>query len=472
MNFIPLTLAGALIVTSFSFKLPWNWNVNTDAQGQQTATVTVAANANTNDKKGNGNGNANGQQKPMPWGIFKKLLTAANDVTAPILRDIRVKAESEGSAKIEWKTNEKTSGEVRYGLTANYGLMNTDNGKMKKSHSVKLSNLSANTTYHIQVVSKDAAGNVATSADMTVTTKPAEPREDDDEEDEDRDTIAPLLFNLSVNGETRDSAVVRWATNEKTTSQVHYGLTASYGQSTSVDTDLTTNHEVRLIGLTANTTYHFKVESKDAAGNVSASGDVTLTTRAAPDITAPIISDVNVSATTDHSATIQWTSNEGATSQVLYGTTASYGSSTTIDSSLTTSHSVALSGLAANTTYHYQVKSVDGSGNISTSADATFTTAGDATAPTISNLVVTNVARTTAIVRWTTSEPATSKVSYSAGSSFNADTAFSLSSSALLGNHSMLIVGLSANTTYTLKVDSVDASGNAAASAQLTFTTR
>ena len=42
---------------------------------------------------------------------------------------------------------------------------------------------------------------------------------------------------------------------------------------------------------------------------------------------------------------------------------------------MVTSHSASLSGLAANTLYHYRVKSRDAAGNLATSGDFTFTTA-------------------------------------------------------------------------------------------------
>ena len=51
------------------------------------------------------------------------------------------------------------------------------------------------------------------------------------------------------------------------------------------------------------------------------------------------------------------------------GTTSSYGQSTPLNSSLVTGHSVNLSGLSANTTYHWRVKSKDSSGNLVASAD-------------------------------------------------------------------------------------------------------
>src|SRR6185436_10340311 len=71
--------------------------------------------------------------------------------------------------------------------------------------------------------------------------------------------------------------------------------------------------------------------------------------------------------------------NEAADTQVKYGTTISYGSSSTLNTALVTSHSVSLSGLAASTTYHYRVKSRDAAGNLQTSGDFTFATAASIT---------------------------------------------------------------------------------------------
>ncbi len=92
---------------------------------------------------------------------------------------------------------------------------------------------------------------------------------------------------------------------------------------------------------------------------------------------APNISAVSVSPVTATTAVVSWTTNVTATSRVDYGTTASYGSNVS-DATLVTSHSLALSSLACNTTYHYQITSV-GSGGTATTPDATFTTASCST---------------------------------------------------------------------------------------------
>jgi hypothetical protein len=87
-----------------------------------------------------------------------------------------------------------------------------------------------------------------------------------------------------------------------------------------------------------------------------------------------VISGVQATGIGGSGATIVWTTNEGADSQVEYGLTTSYGSSTTVDPSLVTSHSQPVNGLAPSTLYHYRVKSRDGAGNLATSGDFTFTT--------------------------------------------------------------------------------------------------
>jgi peptidoglycan hydrolase-like protein with peptidoglycan-binding domain len=90
------------------------------------------------------------------------------------------------------------------------------------------------------------------------------------------------------------------------------------------------------------------------------------------DTTPPVISSI-ASTTSQTGATITWTTDKNSSSQVEYGLTSSYTASTTLDSTLTTSHSVNISGLMANTTYHFAPYSTDSSGT-SYGNDQTFTT--------------------------------------------------------------------------------------------------
>jgi hypothetical protein len=72
---------------------------------------------------------------------------------------------------------------------------------------------------------------------------------------------------------------------------------------------------------------------------------------------APVISAVTTSAITTSGFTVTWTTDIASNSQVEYGPTAAYGSSTTLDTAMVTSHSVNVTGLTAGTLYHFRVRS-------------------------------------------------------------------------------------------------------------------
>ncbi|MEN9605026.1 MAG: hypothetical protein RJB39_711, partial [Candidatus Parcubacteria bacterium] len=101
---------------------------------------------------------------------------------------------------------------------------------------------------------------------------------------------------------------------------------------------------------------------------------VRLSMSGAVDTTPPIISAVSTTTPTPNTATVSWTTNEAASTQVEYGLTTSYGSSTTLDPTLVTTHSVNITGLATSTLYHFRMASKDASNNISSSSDYIFTT--------------------------------------------------------------------------------------------------
>jgi hypothetical protein len=93
------------------------------------------------------------------------------------------------------------------------------------------------------------------------------------------DTSAPVISSVTSSGITTSGATITWTTNEPADSLVRYGTTTSYGSQSAQGTASITSHSVTLSGLLAGTLYHYRVESKDAAGNLASSGDLTFTTQ-------------------------------------------------------------------------------------------------------------------------------------------------------------------------------------------------
>ncbi len=93
-----------------------------------------------------------------------------------------------------------------------------------------------------------------------------------------------------------------------------------------------------------------------------------------------IISNITASNITNTSVVITWTTDKPSTSQVAYGTTTAYGSSSSLVTSQVTSHSVTVTGLSPGTTYNYETISAI-TGFTAISSNNTFKTTGTSVQP-------------------------------------------------------------------------------------------
>ena len=363
------------------------------------------------------------------------------------------------TAVINWSTTAPANAYVEYGFDKSYGYL-TGKEEATTSHSVTLRGLLSQTTYHFRARSWDASNKEDASADSTFNTLAT------------RDTIAPVINNVQVTSITGTGATLTWITQENADSVVEYGSTQGLGSTQAQFSDSTMSHSVTLSGLTAGTLYYFQVKSRDAAGNVSppafkqgASALADSTFTATPDTIVPAIINVQVVNITQTGATITWTTDEAATSQVEYALNNQFTSSTltTENTEKVTAHTVVLSGLSVSTQYFVRAKSRDLAGNSVTSTAVNFTTIGgnDTTPPVISAVAAGGITLTGATITWTTNENADSIVEY--GTNPAALTSIAGSASESVTSHSVVLTGLSGNTAYYFQVRSTDPSGNAAA---------
>ena len=371
------------------------------------------------------------------------------DPSAPQLSSIQAGGITGTSALITWTSDEPADSQVFYRRSGDSTYQQTAvDSTLVTSHSVQLGGLDPDTTYEYNVRSTDAAGNTATSSpDQSFTTT---------------DTVAPQLGSIQAGNVADTSALISWTTDEPATGQVFYRrLGDSTYQQSAVNSTLVTTHSLQLGELDSGTTYEYNVRSVDAVGNsATSSPDQTFTTT---DTSAPQIGSVQVGSVTESSAQITWTTDQAADSQVFYRRSGdSTYLQTTVNPVLVTNHSVPLSGLDPGTTYEYNVRSADSAGNAAVSSpDQTFTTT-DTAAPQLSSIQSSAVTGTSAVITWTSDEPADSQVFYRrSGDSTYQQT---LVDSTLVTSHTVALSSLDSSTAYDYHVRSADSSGNATVS--------
>jgi hypothetical protein len=257
-----------------------------------------------------------------------------------------------------------------YGYTGYYAPLTPQNTAVSVTN--RLTGLNPNTTYHCQLVATNGAGQGA-SVDMTFTTLPAEP---------------PSITVGSPTSITSSNAVVSGTLSPNGASTGYYvqwGLTTGYGSAgpgstVPADTNMVTIYG-GLVGLSANTTYHYRFVATNSAGTTY-SADTTLTTLPPPPPQAPTVTTGNATTVTASNATITGIVNANGLATGYYfqwGTTAAYGNVTptiSLPAQWTPLDAYAdLMNLSPATTYHYRMVATNSVG-ITSGADREFTTLG------------------------------------------------------------------------------------------------
>jgi hypothetical protein len=165
---------------------------------------------------------------------------------------------------------------------------------------------------------------------------------------------------------------------QATTWYFEFGTTGSYGTKTTAQSAgagaKSVNESSTVTGLTAGTTYHFRIVASNASGT-SFGADQSFVT-----VSPPAVATVAPQSIEPTSGTLMGTLNPGglaATWYFEYGTSTNYGSKSPDESlgasTSTLNVSAPLTGLSAGTTYHYRLVATSSAGT-SRSSDATFVT--------------------------------------------------------------------------------------------------
>ena len=295
-----------------------------------------------------------------------------------------------------------------------------DNGAVSALGDVsthEFTGLSAGTSYTLKVSASNAGGDSA-AATLSATTRPAAP------------TLSPT-YTATVN-----SITVSWT---KSTGATAYKVQADSG-TVAVLGDVATH---TFTGLSAGTTYTLKVSASNAGGDSAAATLSALTRPAAP-------TGLSTSGITQTAITLSWTKSTGATSYKARAYPSSGQPSTYVTLGDVATHT--FTGLTANTGYTLDVIAVNSSGDSAASTSQSASTLPNVpAAPT--GLTTSGITQTAITLSWTKSAGATGyKVQVDSGTV------------ATLGDVAThTFSGLSAGTSYTLKVIASNSGGDSAA---------
>jgi len=205
----------------------------------------------------------NGETGTVPLNFF-----FGGPTTNPATLVASFSATLNGSLQLDGLT---TSVYFQYGPTTNYGLTTAPqnhSGNTYQNINANVSNLNANTVYHFRIVAHNTRGT-SYGCDRTFTTL--------------RATGAPVVITKPATNVASSSATLHGSLDPHglpTNVYFQYGTTTGYGHNTPMQSqigDTYRNINADISGLSAHTTYHFRIVATNSNGTRRGS-DKTFTT--------------------------------------------------------------------------------------------------------------------------------------------------------------------------------------------------
>ncbi len=173
-----------------------------------------------------------------------------------------VTGEPTSTQKVSWKTNVAASSQISYNVDGSAPTEVSDS-KLLTDHEMIIRDLVDSSSYSLIALSRDGAGNLATSDRQSFKTA--------------LDTRPPKISDISIEKvirgtgtEARGQIVVTWKTDEPATSQIQFAEGAStteLNNSSTEDGNLTTEHISIVSDLTPSKAYNVRPLSRDKASN-------------------------------------------------------------------------------------------------------------------------------------------------------------------------------------------------------------
>ena len=312
--------------------------------------------------------------------------TPETDTTAPTFSgSISTNSITSSSVALSWsKASDNVTAQANLLYQVQYKKSSASSWTTAKSYTANITSftvtgLSASTAYNFRVTVKDEAGNT-TYKDASATTSSA------------ADTTPPTFSgSISTNSITSSSVALSWSkASDNVTAQANLLYQVQYKKSSASSWTTAKSYTANITsftvtGLSASTTYNFRVTVKDEAGNTTYK-DVNATTSSAADTTPPTFSGGLGAAVSTSSVILSWnhaTDNVTAWQDITYKIEYKKNSSTTWtvkqDYRTFSSYSYTINGLESGTKYDFRVTAKDEAGNTTSQTCSATTEAASTT---------------------------------------------------------------------------------------------
>ena len=327
------------------------------------------------------------------------------------------------SITISWASVYGTNSYIVYRSTSSTGTYS----QIATSTSTLYTNtgLSAGTTYYYKVAAKNNSGTSSQSLYASATTL----------------SVPGATIGLERTAATSSSITMRWTSVSGATSYYVYRSLSSTGTYSQIGNTTSTSYQAT--GLSANTTYYFKVAAYNAAGTGPQSSFILAATTEAAPITP---TGITVTTVSHNSIMISWASVSNALGYNVYRSSTSTGTYTKIGTSITTT-SYTDSGILAGTTYYYKVDAYNNGGSSSQSSAVLATTLPNPALQAPTGFNVTTATSSSITISWSPVSGATSYYVYRSSTSTGTYTQIG---TPMITSYTDS--GLSAGTTYYYKV--------------------
>jgi len=378
------------------------------------------------------------------------------------------------SVRIRFVTNEVATTAIFYkkdSLSSTNELLLFQDSSLVFEHLSVISGLEPDTRYEAFAQVFDASGN-----------GPVKSREFEFKTLAKPDTRKPRFLGFpTVLVRDTNFVIIRWSTNENSTSVIAYETVDRFTTSQIIveDETLTRIHELTITGLIPNTQYEYIIKSADAQNNEAVSSrSFKFKTSKTADIDPPIIfGNPHVVERDTDRVTIQWKTNEISSSIVEIAIEADFDNesqrTTLTDDNLTKDHSVTVLDLKSDTPYAYRVGSVDAIGNgpsYSKRRETKTRIAADNKPPIIFGIPEVHPVDTSSVViAWNTDEISNSRVTFYPEKDLT--NIASIEDQNLSIKHSVILTDLTPGTRYIFFIFSSDTRGNIKDKGPFSFTT-